>query len=114
MKFDKRGGFIGREALLKAKQARPAKRLLQFRLMDPQPLLYHNEPIWHEDALVGYVTSGAYGHTLGGAIGLGYVDTARTPNPLAGGFSIEVAGDRIPAEVSSRPMYDPGNRRIRC
>ena len=113
MKFDKPGGFIGREALLKDRKAGPAKRLLQFRLLDPQPLLYHNEPIWHEDDLVGYVTSAAYGHTLGGAVGLGYVDTARAPDPPAGGFSIEVAGDRIPAEVSSRPMYDPGNRRIR-
>ena len=113
VKFDKPGGFIGREALLKDRKAGPAKRLLQFRLLDPQPLLYHNEPIWHEDDLVGYVTSGAYGHTLGGAIGLGYVDTARAPNPSAGGFSIEVAGDRIPAEVSSKPTYDSGNRRIR-
>ena len=114
VKFDKPGGFIGREALLKDRKAGPAKRLLQFRLLDPQPLLYHNEPIWHEDDLVGYVTSGAYGHTLGGAIGLGYVDTARAPNPPEAGFSIEVAGDHIPADVSSRPMYDPGNRRIRC
>ena len=114
VKFDKPGGFIGRDALLRDREAGPAKRLLQFRLRDPQPLLYHNEPIWHEDALVGYTTSGAYGHTLGGAIGLGYVDTARTPNPPEGGFSIEVAGERIPAEASARPMYDPGNRRIRC
>ena len=114
VKFDKPGGFIGRDALLRDKEAGPAKRLLQFRLRDPQPLLYHNEPIWHEDALVGYTTSGAYGHTLGGAIGLGYVDTARTPNPPEGGFSIEVAGKRIPAAASARPMYDPGNRRIRC
>ena len=50
VKFDKPGGFIGREALLKDRKAGPAKRLLQFRLLDPQPLLYHNEPIWHEDA----------------------------------------------------------------
>ena len=77
-------------------------------------MLYHNEPIWYEDAPVGYVTSGSYGHTLGGAIGLGYVDTAKAPDPPTSGFSIEVAGDRIPAEVSSRPMYDPENRRIRC
>ena len=59
VKFDKPGGFIGREALLKHRKAGPAKRLLQFRLLDPQPLLYHNEPIWHENDLVGYVTSGA-------------------------------------------------------
>ena len=91
-----------------------AKRLLQFRLLDPQPLLYHNEPIWHEDALVGYVRSGTYGHTLGGAIGLGYVDTATVPNPPGGTFSIEVAGERVPAVASLRPMYDSGNKRIRC
>ncbi len=114
VKFDKPGGFIGREALLKDRETGPTKRLLQFRLMDPEPLLYHNEPIWHDDTLVGHVTSGAYGHTLGGAIGLGYVDTAKTPHPAEEGFSIEVAGERIPAKVSSRPMYDPGNSRIRC
>ena len=114
VKFDKAGGFIGREALLKAKAAGPAKRLLQFRLTDPRPLLYHDEPIWCGDVLVGHITSGAYGHTLGGAIGLGYVDTAKAPNPAEGDFSIEVAGERIPAEVSSTPMYDPGSRRIRC
>ena len=114
VKFDKPGGFIGREALLKDKAAPPAKRLLQFRLLDSAPLLYHNEPIWRDDDLVGHVTSGAYGHTLGGAIGLGYVDTARAPDPAEGDFRIEVAGKRIPAEVSSIPMYDPGNKRIRC
>ena len=113
VKFDKPGGFIGREALLKDKAAGPAKRLLQFRLLDPQPLLYHNEPIWHKDTLVGHITSGAYGHTLGGAIGLGYVDTASVPNPAESGFSIEVAGERVQAEASSTPMYDSGNRRIR-
>ena len=114
VKFEKPGGFIGREALLKDREAGPAKRLLQFKLLDPNPLLYHNEPIWRDDALVGHVTSGAYGHTLGGAIGLGYVDAARAPDPAQGGFSIEVAGERIPAEVSSVPMYDPRNKRIRC
>ncbi len=114
VKFDKPGAFIGREALLKEKAAGSAKRLLQFRLLDPQPLLYHNEPIWQGDTLVGHVTSGAYGHTLGGAIGMGYVDTAKVPDPAEGDFSIEVAGERIPAKASSTPMYDPADRRIRC
>ena len=114
VKFDKPGGFIGREALLKQRQTGPAKRLLQFRLLDPKPLLYHDEPVWQGDSLVGRITSGAYGHTLGGAIGLGYVDTVKTPEPSAGEFSIEVAGERIPAEASSRPMYDPAGQRIRC
>jgi len=114
VKFDKPGGFIGREALLREKAAGSAKRLLQFRLLDPAPLLYHNEPIWRDNDLVGHVTSGAYGHTLCGAIGLGYVDTVRAPNPAEGGFRIEVAGKRVPAEASATPMYDPKNSRIRC
>ena len=114
VQFDKPGGFIGREALLQQRQMGPAKRLLQFRLLDPKPLLHHDEPVWHGDTLVGRITSGAYGHTLGGAIGLGYVDTTKAPDPSAGEFSIEVAGNRIPAEASSRPMYDPDNKRIRC
>ena len=113
VKFEKPGGFIGREALLKASAAEPAKRMLQFRLLDPQPLLYHYEPIWRDDTLVGHITSGAYGHTLGGAVGLGYVDTAKAPSPREGGFSIEVAGKRVPAQVSSAPMYDPRSTRVR-
>ena len=114
VKLDKPGGFIGRDALLREKAAGPAKRLLQFRLLDPRPLLYHNEPVWHDDTLVGHVTSGAYGHTLGGAIGLGYVDSKTAPNSGEGRFSIEVAGERVPAAASSSPMYDPAGRRIRC
>ena len=84
VKFDKPGGFIGREALLKEKEAGSTKRLLQFRLTDPEPLLYHNEPIWHDDTLVGYVTSGAYGHTLGGAIGLRLRRYGQSPGPAGG------------------------------
>ncbi len=74
VKFDKAGGFIGREALLRQKQTGVARKLLQFRLLDPEPLLYHDEPVWRGNALAGHITSGAFGHTLDGAVGLGYVD----------------------------------------
>ena len=117
LKFDKPGGFIGREALVRQKENGVARRLVQFRLLDPEPLLYHNEPIWHRDEIAGYVRSGNYGHTLGGSVGLGYLEGLGT-NGLsridAAGFEIEVAGERVPAEASLRPMYDPENRRIRC
>ena len=52
------------------------KRLVQFKLQSPEPLLYHNEPIWRGDAIVGYIRSGMYAHTLGAAVGLGYVTDA--------------------------------------
>ena len=43
----------------------------------PRPMLYHNEPIYRDGERVGFVTSGMYGHTLGGAVALGYVAHAR-------------------------------------
>ena len=49
------------------------RRLVQFRLKDPEPLLFHNEAIVRDGKIVGTITSGNYGHHLGGAIGLGYV-----------------------------------------
>lgn len=117
VKFDKPGGFIGREALLAQKEKDLPKRLLQFRLRDPAPLLYHNEPIWRNDELVGHITSGAYGHTLGACIGLGYVRMdhgVKSEDLLEGRYEIEVAGVRVATDVSLKPMYDPQNEKIRC
>lgn len=95
---------------MEQKERGTTRRLVQFRLEDPEPLLYHNEPIWRDDTIVGHITSGAYGHTLGSCIGLGYVNC-----PVAGEkFEIEVAGTRYTADASIRPLYDPDNVRIRC
>lgn len=117
VKFDKPGGFVGREALLAQKENGVPKRLLQFKLCDAEPLLYHNEPIWRNDEIVGHITSGAYGHSLGACIGLGYVHTehgVKLDDVLDGDYEIEVAGVRVAADVSLRPMYDPKNEKIRC
>jgi 4-methylaminobutanoate oxidase (formaldehyde-forming) len=115
--FDKPGGFIGREALLKQRESRPYKsRLVQFLLEDPEPLLYGEEPIVLDGVAVGYLRSGAYGHTLGGAMGMGYVeneDGVTIDMIRSGGFEIQVAGERFPAKASLRPMYDPKGLRVR-
>ncbi|MEQ8504872.1 MAG: FAD-dependent oxidoreductase [Rhodospirillales bacterium] len=114
--WDKPGGFIGREALMAQREAGVKRRLLQFLITDPEPLLYHNEPIWRGDEIVGRVTSGMYGHTLGGAVGLGYVTVP--DGDLAGldqhAYEIEVAGVRYPAQASLRPLYDPKSQRMRA
>jgi glycine cleavage system aminomethyltransferase T len=112
VKPDKPGGFIGREALLRQREAGIAKRLVQFQLRSPEPLLYHNEPIWRGDTIVGFVRSGMYAHTLGAAVGLGYVTDA-AGGIDAGAYEIEVAGVRHAALASLRPLYDPKNERIR-
>ncbi len=116
IKFDKAGGFIGREALLAQRERGLSRRLLQLCLNDPVPLIYHNEPIWRDGELVGHITSGAYGHILGGAVGLGYVSSepgASDEAVLSGQYEVEVACERFPAQVSLRPLYDPDNAQIR-
>jgi 4-methylaminobutanoate oxidase (formaldehyde-forming) len=74
-------------------------------------LLFHHEPILKDGAFVGYLASGNYGHTLGGAIGLGYVPAEMATDTA--GWEIEVAGVRVPAEASLRPMYDPKSERVK-
>ncbi|MAC77401.1 MAG: FAD-dependent oxidoreductase [Rhodobacteraceae bacterium] len=108
--------FIGRAAVLEKKERGLDRRLLQFRLLDPEPLLYHNEPILRDGEIVGHLTSGAYGHHLGAAVGMGYVPCWGEENRsiLASGYEIDVAGTRVRAEASLRPFYDPRSDRVRA
>lgn len=106
-----KGDFIGREAVLARRDAGLSRRLMQFRLTDPEPLLFHNEPILRDGRVVGQISSGAYGHFLGGAIGLGYVPCAHpgesAAQMLAARYEIEVAGQVFAAQASLAPIYDP-------
>ena len=107
--------FIGRDAVLRKKEAGLMRRLVQFRLLDSQPLLFHHEPIVRDGHIVSFLTSGNYGHALGSAIGLGYVPCAgeTAAAMLASHYEIEIAGARHRAEVSLKPMYDPASMRVR-
>ena len=110
-----KGDFIGREAVLRKKQEGLKRRLVQFRLTDPEPLLFHNEALVRDGRIVSTVTSGNYGHALGGAVGLAYVPCAGESEAevLASAYEIEIAGRRYPAKASLRPMYDPKAERTR-
>lgn len=78
VRLDKPGGFIGRDASVRIKARRvPETRLLQFLLNEPQPLLYGNELICPGESEVGYLQVGGHGHTLGGAVGIGFVTLDR-------------------------------------
>jgi len=107
--------FIGRDAVLRKKEEGLASRLVQFKLTDPEPLLYHNEPILRDGEIVGYLSSGAYGHALGGAVGMGYVPCAgeAADAVLSSNYEIDVAGTRVKAEASLRPLYDPKSERVK-
>ncbi|MGC1488436.1 MAG: FAD-dependent oxidoreductase [Albidovulum sp.] len=107
--------FIGRDAVLRKKEAGLDTRMVQFRLTDPKPLLYHNEPLIRDGKIVGYISSGNYGHTLGGAIGMGYVPCKgeTTADLMASSYEIEIAGKRVAAVASLAPMYDPKGERAK-
>ena len=115
--FDKPDGFIGREALLRHKASGlPQYRLAQFLLENPEPFLFGSEPIYRDGVLTGYVLSGGYGHTLGGAVALGHVSNQAGVSAeyvLKGRYEIDLGGVRYAAKAALRPMYDPKNERVR-
>jgi len=118
VRLEKPAPFIGREVLLASRDETPARRLAQFTLDDAEPLLFHDEPIWRDGVLVGRVTSGAYGHALGRAVGLGWVGgpdggPAEDAYLAEGRYEIEIAGERTPATFHPRPAYDPGRSRVK-
>jgi 4-methylaminobutanoate oxidase (formaldehyde-forming) len=114
--WDKPGGFVGREALLAARVPGPPKRrLVQILVADPEPVLFGGEPVLRDGRWVGYVRAGAYGHTLGGAVGLAMLeDDAGLPAAEVAEmrFEVDLAGVRYPARASLRPMYDPERARV--
>jgi len=108
--------FIGRDAIMAQKQNGVHQRLVQFQLEDPNALLYHNEPVYRDGEIKGYITSAMFGHTLGAAIGLGYVaDPGGVDADYinAGRYEIEVAGMRVPAKASLSPLFDSQSSRVK-
>jgi 4-methylaminobutanoate oxidase (formaldehyde-forming) len=107
--------FLGRESLLAQKQTGVKRRLVIFVLDDPEPVLWGSEPIYRDGKPVGYTTSGAYGHSVGGAVAMGYVNHAAgvtTEFIQSGRFEIDVSGRRYSASPHLRAPYDPERKKI--
>ncbi len=113
--FDKPGGFIGRDALVAQRSQPRTKRLVQFQLLDPDRLLYHDEPILRDGDIVGRTTSGMWSYVMDTCLAMGYLEHRGgvTKEFLeAGTFEIEVAGERIPANAQYGSFY-PGSTRVK-
>ncbi|MER3389615.1 MAG: FAD-dependent oxidoreductase [Microcella sp.] len=108
--LDKPGGFLGRDAVAALDRAAPRHRTVYVALDDPEPVFVHDETVFCDDVAVGRMTSGAYGHTLGRAVGIAAIDPTAD---LAGTFTVECKGERFVATVSRRPFYDPRGERLR-
>jgi len=116
VRLDKRGGFIGRDALV-AQQARGvSRRLLLFALADAEAVAWGDEPIWRDGRLVGVLTSAAHGHTVGRPVAMGYVACepgAAAESLLDARYEIDIAGTRVGATPALRAWHDPKGERLR-
>ncbi len=106
--------FIGRDAVLRKKETGLERRMVQFKLEDPDAFVFHNEALVRDGQIIGLVTSGNYGHALGGGIAMGYVPSEgqTAKDVLASSYEIEIAGTRVKATPSIKPMYDPKHERM--
>ena len=110
-------GFIGRDAVLTRKARGPLqRRLVSLRVDDPAPLMFHAEVVWRDGRPVGYVRAASYGHTVGGAVGLAFLEPKQAVDEAflgSGTWEVEINGKKYPCTVSARPLYDPKGERIK-
>ena len=109
--------FIGREALAAQIDGGVKKRLATFTVDDPEVVLLGRETIYRDGQRVGWLSSGGHGHSIGRPIGMGYVrhpEGVTEAFVLSGRYELEVASQRVTAQVSLAPLYDPTNSRIKA
>jgi glycine cleavage system aminomethyltransferase T/glycine/D-amino acid oxidase-like deaminating enzyme len=116
--WDKSGGFVGRDALVAQRDSGVrTSRMVQVLVEDPEPLLYRDEQLYRDGEHVGENRIGAFGHTLGGSVGLAIVerdDDVSDDYLASGSWELDIAGTRYPVRVSLEPMYDPKRLRIKA
>jgi 4-methylaminobutanoate oxidase (formaldehyde-forming) len=113
--WKKSAQFNGKDALQQQKQGRLTRQLVTFVLHDPGPVLWGSEPIYRNGQPVGYTTSGSYGHTLGAAVGMGYVKYQEgiTPEFInEGRYEINISGKRFSATPHVKAPFDPERKKI--
>jgi 4-methylaminobutanoate oxidase (formaldehyde-forming) len=117
VRLEKAGDFIGKQACIERKaNTAYTHRLVQILLKDPEPQMFHAEIVLRNGVPVGDVRAGSYGHTLGGAVGLAMIegDPVDSAYLEEGTWEVDIAGNIYPAEVSLKPMYDPGMTRVKA
>ncbi|MDM8553394.1 FAD-dependent oxidoreductase [Desulfococcaceae bacterium HSG7] len=111
-----KGDFIGRDALAEQLETGLKRKLVIFTIDDPEPLIYHDEPIFRNGELVSENTHGSYAHTLGSSIGMCYLknpDGIDDEWILSGKYEIDVEGKLYPITLHLAPPYDPKSERVR-
>ena len=110
--LSKPADFIGKAAAEKEKSEGGALRLKTFILKARDADVIGDEPIYHNGAVCGWVTSGGYAHAYGLSVAVGYV-----PKEIADetqGWSIELLGELLPANLQAEPLFDADGARMRA
>jgi glycine cleavage system aminomethyltransferase T/glycine/D-amino acid oxidase-like deaminating enzyme len=103
------GSYVGAEAL--AGKGQPARRLVPLLLSDPSQVVLGKEPVFHDGAAVGYVTSAAYGYSIDASIAYAWLPAAVAEVGTA--VQVEYFGERLAATVATEPLFDPERKRLR-
>ncbi len=107
----KKNDFVGREAAAREKESGGKLRLQTFAVDASDADAIGDEPIWRDGKVVGWVTSGGYGHCVGQSLAMGYIEKELASTD--GGFEIEIIGERRPAVRLKAPAYDPSGVAMR-
>jgi dimethylglycine dehydrogenase len=105
--------FIGREAAVREKETGGKLRRVSFAVDATDADVVGDEPIWHGGKVIGWVTSGGYGHYVERSLAQGYVPRALAGDTASGAFEIEILGERRAATIVPQPLFDPQGRRMR-
>ena len=108
-----KGEFIGRESAVLENEQGPEKNLITFTVDVADCDVMGNEPIYQNDKIVGYVTSGMYSHFVDQSVALGYVPADLANHTSSGAFDIEILGDMRPATIVPQALFDPDASRMR-
>jgi dimethylglycine dehydrogenase len=106
-----KGDFVGREAALRPRDEEPAPRLVTLVVDAADADAYCDEPVLAGDRVVGFVTSGGYGHTVGASIALAYVEPAMATGDAD--LAVMILGDARAARLAPEPLFDSNGQRMR-
>ncbi|MAA97596.1 MAG: glycine cleavage system protein T [Stappia sp.] len=108
-----KGDFIGRAAALAERDGGGTLRRICMSVEARDADVIGDEPIWHEGKVVGWVTSGGYGHHVGLSLAQGYVPRKIADDPAPGAFEIEIMGVKVKATLLTQSPFDPKAERMR-
>jgi 4-methylaminobutanoate oxidase (formaldehyde-forming) len=111
VKLDK-DDFVGKAALEQAQEDGLRTRLCCLTLEDPRSIALGNEPVRVGGEIVGRVTTGGYGYTVGRSIAYAYLPPAAAEPGTA--VEVEIFGSWVSGEVAGEPLFDPKGERIRA